>query len=917
VTARRPRLPFLGRLLLKVTRLGERRADVEADLTDLFEARRAAIGRTQASLRFFADVVSVWRWPIRRWLRDLATDLKQGLRLMRRGPVFTVTAVIVLSLGIGVNTALFSVINALFFTTLPVKAPDELFYIYTKNEAGQVMASVEPAFFDEFGPRGEALSDFTGHWRVNTRVTADDLTELAHGEWIHTNYFSLLGVEMRLGRPLEPADADVAVPGLAVVISDKFWKKRFGGRLDVVGTRVRLNESHGTIVGVAAEGFEGLSDPWTPTMFWVSGSKMQAENFGRPPTPARYVGGPIGRLKPGVSFEQFESFFAVMVPEWRASKIDRLRPHAKTPADFERWKRSAEATTYPLYRAADVRMPFNPEGRLIPIGLLAGMVTMVALVLLIAASNIAGLLMARGVARTGEVAVRRALGAGIGRLSRQLLTESVVLATVGGALGLFVAYTMVGLFRAYTPSRFAVEPSVNWRVLLFAIAVCIGAGVLVGLAPALQAARVNVLEALSNGVAGTRRVRARLRHWIVIPQVALTMVLLLVAAVHTRTLLQIERADPGYSTNGVVVLTVGRWEPRPQRRMNDAAVQEVEARKVRQFNRDILARVAQLPEVTNVALTSALPVAESFGELQSVIAYEDYVTNAPPRGAAVRVQVSDGYFDAVGIRLRAGRMFDDRDGPYEQFGPRVAIISEALARKAWPAGNAVGQQFTVLSANPGQKVEWLEVVGVVNDVDPVLNERGHRPLVYVPVKQQWRGAASHLLIRGVGDRDAFIRAAKAAVIGADTFAEVTQVRTLDQVVAEILYPRRLAAAMLVAGGVIGLVLSCIGLYGVVSYSVAQRLREIGIRATLGADRRDIVLLVLREGARVAGIGTVAGFLVAVLVLRLTAGLLPQLPAADTVSFVTVPVVLAAMVVVACLVPALRAARVDPAAVLRA
>jgi putative ABC transport system permease protein len=855
--------------------------------------------------------------PQERLLRDLAADLKQGLRLMRRAPVFTVTAVVVLSLGIGVNTALFSVINALFFTSLPVKAPGELFYIYTKNEAGQVMANVEPAFFDEFGPRGAALADFTGHWRVNTRVTADDLTELAHGEWIHTNYFSLLGVEMQLGRPLEPADADVAVPGLAVVISDKFWKTRFGGRLDVVGTRVRLNESQGTIVGVVAEGFEGLSDPWTPTMFWVSGLKMQAENAGRPPATTRYIGGPIGRLKPGVSFEQFESFFAAVVPEWRTSKIDRLRPAARTQADFERWRRAIEATTYPLYRAADVRMPFNPEGRLIPIGLLVGMVTMVALVLLIAASNIAGLLMARGVARTGEVAVRRALGAGVGRLTRQLLTESVVLATAGGAFGLFVAFTMVGLFRAYTPSRFAVDASVDWRVLLFAVAVCIGAGVLVGLAPALQAARVNVLEALSNGVAGTRRVRARLRHWIVIPQVALTMVLLLVAAVHTRTLLQIERADPGYRTDGVVVLTVGRWEPRRPGRNYSAAEQEAEARKVRQFNRDVLARVAQLPQISHVALTSALPVSQVFGELQSVMGYEDYVANAPPRGAAALVQVSDGYFDTVGIRLRAGRMFDDRDRAYEQFGPRVAIISEALARKAWPAGNAVGQQFTVLSASAGQKVEWLEVVGIVNDVDPVLNERGHRPLVYVPVKQQWRAGASSLLILGAGDRDALIRDAKAAVIGTDTFAEVTQVRTMDQVVAEILYPRRLAAAMLVAGGVIGLVLSCIGLYGVVSYSVAQRLREIGIRATLGADRRDIVLLVLREGARVAGIGTVAGFFVAVLVLRVTAGMLPLLPTADAISFVAVPVALAMTVVLACLVPALRAARVEPAAVLRA
>lgn len=910
------KLPFLGRLLLKLTRLGVHRADVEADLTDLFEARSATLGRGRATFRFAADVVSVWRWPLRRWFSDLAADFKQGLRLMRRGPAFTVAAAIVLSLGIGVNTALFSVINSLFFSELPVKAPGELFYIYSKNEADQVMATAGFDFFDRFSTRAVDLADFTGHGRLQARVTADNLTEVAHGEMVATNYFELLGVEVSRGRALDASDSDISSPGLALVVSHEFWQRRMGGRADVVGTAVRLNAFSATVVGVAAPPFEGLSDPWAPTQFWVSGRQFLASDVGRPFSGVRYVGGPIGRLKPGVSFEQFQAFFATIVPEHKQEQIDRARLYSKTPEDFERRRRSIEASSFPLYRATDTRMPFDPEGRLIPPGLLAGMVAVVALVLLIAAANIAGLLMARGVARTGEVAVRRALGAGVARLSRQLMTESVVLAMAGGALGLFVAYTLVGVFRAYTPSRFAVDVSLDWRVLLFAVVVCIGAGVLVGLAPALQAARVNVLEALSNGVAGTRRVRARLRHWIVIPQIALAMVLLLVASVHARTLLQVERADPGYRTDGLVVMSIGRWEPVPMYGRATPAEQEEGARKIRQFYRNVLAGVAQLPQVTAHSLASALPVTQR-SSLESVMSYEDYVANAAPRGSAERSLVSDGYFDALGMRLRDGRMFDDRDGPYEQFGPRVAIISERLARAVWPAGNAVGRTFTMLSDSPGQKIEWLEVIGVVNDVDAVLSDRDHQPRVYLPVKQQWRGFAQYLLVQGGGSQDQLIRDVKAAVLGADAFAEVVQVRTMDQVVGEILYPRRLAAAMLVAGGVIGLVLSCIGLYGVVSYSVAQRMREIGIRATLGADRRDIVSLVLREGARVAGIGIIVGFVAAFFVLRATAGLLPQLPTADGVSFVTVPVILAAMVVLACVVPALRAARVDPAQVLRA
>lgn len=891
--------------------------DEEADVKELFDLRVATIGRVRASLWWLLDLVSVWRWSLGRWFRDLATDLRYGLRLMRRGPAFTVAAALVLSLGIGVNTALFSVINALFFRTLPVDAPDELFYLYTKNEAGQVMATIAPQFFEVFSTRGEALAEFTGHWRVPSRVTAGNLTETAYGEWVDTNYFALLGVGTAAGRPLEPADGDLTTPGPAVVISHDFWQRRLGGRTDVIGAPLRINATHGTVVGVAEPGFEGLSDPWAPISFWVAGLKMQAELMGRPPAAARYVGGPIGRLKPGVTLEQFEAFLSAVVSEWKAQSIERLRTSTRTPQDFERFRRMVEGTSYPTYHAADVRMPFSPEGRLIPTGLLAGMVAVVALVLLIAAANIAGLLMARGVARTGEVAVRRALGAGVTRLSRQLLTESVVLALAGGVLGSAVAYTLVGLFRAYTPSRFAVDVGVDWRVLSFALLVCLGAGLLVGLAPAIQAAKVNVLEALGQGVAGAKRARARMRHWVVIPQVALAMVLLLVAAVHARTLLAIGREDPGYRVDDVVVFTVGRWEPRPVYGRNTPEEQEAEAAKVRQFTRDVLARVGQLPQVTSVALAEWLPVSQRTVGLESVVTYDDYVANAPSRGSAERVHVSDGYFDALGIRLRAGRLFDDRDGPYERFGPRVAIVSDSLARAIWPGRNAVGGVFTMLSDTPGQKIEWLEVVGVVADVEPVLSDRARQPQVYVPLKQQWRGAASHLLVRGAGDRDALIREVKAAVLSTETFAEVSQVRTLEQVAAEILYPRRLAAAMLVAGGVIGLLLSCIGLYGVVSYSVAQRLREIGIRTTLGAERGDIVALVLKEAARVAGIGTAIGFMAALLTLRLTAGLLPELPTTDIVSFVAVPVLLGAMVVCACLVPALRASRVDPAVVLRA
>jgi putative ABC transport system permease protein len=467
-----------------------------------------------------------------------------------------------------------------------------------------------------------------------------------------------------------------------------------------------------------------------------------------------------------------------------------------------------------------------------------------------------------------------------------------------------------------------VDVSVDWRVLLFAVAVavCVGAGIVVGLAPALQAARVNVLEALGSGIVGARVVRTRLRHWIVIPQVALSLVLLLVAAVHVRALMRFELADLGYRTDGAIVLTIGRWEPREpiatQSQRTREEAQRAPAARVRLFNRAVLDRVASLPQVTSAAIAASLPVYSTTSELTPVVPRDDYDAGGPPRGAATRAVVSDGYFDAMGMRLLAGRRFDDRDGPYEQFGPRVAVVSEALARRLWPAGNAVGGSLAFLSDSPGQRPEWLEVVGVVNEVDPILDDVGERPQVYVPLKQEWRGSARHLVVRGAGDQAALIGDLKAAVVGADAFAEVSQVRTMEQVVGEILYPRRLAAAILTAAGGIGLLLACIGLYGVVSYSVAQRLREIGIRTTLGAERGDIVALVLREGAKVAGIGIAAGLGLAWVALRWSAGIVPDVPVMDVVSFTVVPAVLAGVVIAASVVPARRAARVDPAQVLR-
>lgn len=896
-------------------------AEVRAHL-DLEEARLRESGvspdeaHRQARLAFGNPAFAAERlYDANRWrgLERFWQDVRYGVRLMRRSKRFTLVAMLVLSLGIGVNTALFSIVNALFFRPLPVERPDELVYFYSVNQYGQVLAGISPDQQETLRSAGADLLDFTGHWRVSQALSVDNDTELASGEWVEHTYFDLLGVKAIVGRLLGPSEDDPANPEVGIDISDDFWKRRFHADPDVIGTRVRVGDRYATIIGVLEPGFTGLSDPFRPSQYW-EGMQAYLGHGIRP-----YADGPIARMKPGVTFPMVRAFVNAETPLIQQQRLDRLNP-----AEANRFRDAIRRQRVDVRQAVDVDMPFDPDTQLVPTKVLVAVTTVVALVLLIAAANIAGLLLARGVTRTGEIAVRRALGAGGLRLARQLVTESVLLSCGGGVLGFALAINLVALFEKYTPSKFAVDVPLDWRVLLFAIAICVGAGVLVGLAPALQAVRVNVLEALGSGIVGARHVRGRLRHWIVVPQIALSLVLLLVAGVHVRALMKVELANLGYRPDHAVVLKVDRWEPRPSALTyfrQSAAEREKAANegaaKVRTFNRAILSRVANLSGIAAFGLASSLPLSHPYpSEVQSLISKDAQAAGDATSVEAVRTMVSDGYFDAMGMRLRKGRTFDSRDALY---GENVAVVSAGIARKLWPKGDALGKLLALEPAqgSQDQKLVWLKVVGVVDDVRPVLGDGKVEPRVYVSVLQQWRGGAPNLVVRGrTVDRSDTIRALEAAVVGADTYAEAWSVQTLPQVVGDLLYPRRIASAILVVAGLVGLALACIGLYGVVSYSVAQRLRELGIRATLGASRRQIVALVIREGAAAIGLGCAAGFVLAMLALHFTAGMIPGVPPVDAVTFIGAPLSLAVVVFVACYLPARRAAGLDPMQILR-
>ncbi len=839
----------------------------------------------------------------RRW-RPMETfwqDVGYGLRLLGRSPGFSLAAALVLAVGIGLNTALFSLLNALYYPHLAVPAAQELFYLFERNQSGQTLGALDPMGNEQFRASLESLASVTEHWVWRaSRLAAGDDVQFVSAEVVESNYFDVLGVGMQLGRGFRPDDDELTNPERSLILSYQAWMRTFDGRSDVLGTKVRLNDRYFTVVGVAAQGFNGLSDPWHPVSCWVTSAAAADNRIGL---------GLIGRMNPGVRFGQVEALVATRGPEIRELRWNQFSTafRARSP----NWRQQG---SYLVRRADEVADPGRPDVPLLLPGLLAALIAVAVLVLAIATTNIAGLMLARGVGRRGEVAVRRALGAGRFRIVRQLLTEAALLGLLGGAAGGAVAALLIKAYLAVTPSLLVVEVPLDWHVLAFAVVLSVGTGTMVGLAPALQAAGVNVLQAFGRVGAVAHPAGRAVPRWIVIPQVACSLVLLLVAAVHGRVLTQLERADPGYRTDDVVVLTIGRWEPRSpppfgQTLDEGRRGQAEDAAKVRQFNRALLDRVRGVAGIGAFGLTSWLPIASSTEEA-SVLTTTEYQTGIGAQATASRVAVSDGYFDATGIRLLRGRTFDGRD---QLYGHRVAVVSESVAQDLWPGGDPLGKS---IAFDSGQTIDWLEVVGVVRDANPVLDAGGATSTVYVSVMQEWRGDAPYLVVRGRADQAELIREVKAAVTGADPFAEVTSVHSMSQLADVLLHPRRVAAGLLGVAGMIGLALATIGLYGLVAFTAAQRTHELGVRAAMGAPRSGLVALLLKDGIVVTTLGVVFGVALAVSALRATAAYYPDLPALDVRSFLSVPALLFATVIAASSIPAWRAARRDPAEILR-
>jgi macrolide transport system ATP-binding/permease protein len=796
-------------------------------------------------------------------------DLRHAARILMRAPGFTAAAVLSLALGIGANTTIFTWVSAVLLHPLQGVADPDSLVVVTGTDPREASISLSYPDYLDYQASGalagllvqDELPLSLGHGGQSDRIWAQIVSE---------NYFDVLGVRPALGRGFSGGTEP------AVVISHGLWQRRFGADPAIVGRAVTLNTAPVTVVGVAPRDFVGsvvgLSmDAWVPIGLEPRiGGGHNVEYRGN-----RWLEA-LGRLKPGTDPGQAEA----------ALNVVARRLAAAFPQNRD-------------VRVAVYRFDNAPTGATRVLGpVLRVLAAVVALVLLIACANVAGLLLARGAARRREMAIRASLGAGWWRLVRQMLTESLLLAALGALAAVLVAAWGSGMLQAFAPPTdmpVALRTGLDLRALAFTAAVAVLSALLVGLAPALQAAREEASHALRAEAAtasGGRR-RARLRASLVAGQVALSLLLLVGAGLLLRSLHHASSASPGFNPRGVLLASV------------DLVGNGYSPTAGRTFYREALARIRALPGVRAASLTRRAPLGIG-GSSSSTLLVEGYAAPADRPAWAYTHSVGPDYFRTMETPMVAGRDFiaGDTEG-----APRVAIVNEAMARRYWPGRDAVGGRVQF-----GNGI-WMSVVGVCRDAKYRQWGEAAAPQLFLPIEQAYRSQAT-LLVRAESEPEALAPAVLAQVRAVDPALPVFAVGTLEEHVTAASVQQRLGGWLFAGFGALALALAVVGLYGVLAYSVAQRTREIGIRMALGSARTAVFALVMREGLRLLAVGLAAGLVGAGLAARALSALLLGVRPLDPVTFGAVAALMTAVALLACLVPARRAARVDPIVALR-
>jgi putative ABC transport system permease protein len=797
------------------------------------------------------------------WLQDL----RFSARTLLKSPGFTVVAVVTLALAIGANTAIFSVVNAVLLRALPYPDPERLVVLTEKMRGAERVGVAYPNYLD-FRERARSFAEMAGYRDALLNLTGVDRPVRLQGREVGWNFFRMLGAQPELGRAFVADDEKKGAP-LTVILGHATWQTQFGGDPAVVGKTVSLDGKSYTVVGVMPSGFEFFR---RDDLFVPLGASLLHGDEGRGNHSDMEV---LARLKDGVSFGQASAEMDAV-----AAQLEREYPDTNS---------GEGAQTFRLLDryASDVR------------GTLWVLLAAVGFVLLIACVNVANLLLVRAAGRQREVALRLALGAGRWRIVRQLLTESLLLAAlsclVGLALGVWMTEGLVRLAPEGVP-RLG-ETRLDTTVLLFTSAVSLVTGLLFGLLPAWHSARQDLNTTLKEGARGTSGGRERMRRGLLVAEVALSLVLLAGAGLMLRTFYGLRHVDPGFASENLLTMRV------------NLPTAGYDMARLRAFYKECPARVGALPGVRAAALTQSLPIDGS--RWNSVFIAAD--KPVPPRDrllSAAFTPVSADFFRTLGIRLLKGRTFTEADADGR---PTVAVINETLAARLWPGEDPVGKRLK--QGWPEDQTPWREVVGVVADVKLNGVDRETPLQIYLPLEQRPSYTLA-LAVRTPGDPLSMAAAVEQSVRTIDKDLPVSSVRSMDQLMGGAIARQRLTLVLLSGFALLALLLAAVGIYGVISYAVSQRTREFGIRVALGAQDRDVLRLVIGQGVRLTLAGVALGLLCALGLTRLMEALLFGVRPTDPLTFAVITLLLVGVALLACYLPARRAAKVDPGVALR-
>lgn len=809
-------------------------------------------------------------------------DLQYAARMLLKSRGFTIVAFLAIALGIGVTTTIFALINTLLLRPLPVEHPERLVQIYTLDARNGKQAVSFPNYRD-YAEQRDVFDGVVAYQFTPMAMTIANEATSVFGQLATGNYFSVLGVHAMHGRTFLPEEDTTPNGHPVVVLSHRMWKK-LGAETGVIGSIVTLNGRPFTVIGVMPAEFTGTDvgvapDVWVPMAMrgWISPGNDWYENR------RALLLSAFGRLKPGVSLTQ-----AVARMKTVASQLEQQYP------DFNK-NRSVVLELLEEARLKGFGGP-NNEGGLQTVSAL--LLCAAGSILLIACANVANLLLARATTRQREIAVRLALGASRARIIRQLLTESVLLALLGGVGGLLLAYwlgdMLVHLLPA-TPIPLNLTAQPDGHVLLFALALAILSGVAFGLAPALQTSRPDITHNLRERTdsGGGARIWS-LRNLLVVAQIGGSLLLLIASGLFLKAFQHAQAINPGFRTENLAILSV------------DLSLAGYDAPRAKQVARTLLEQVRREPQVASADLGQTVPL--GLGSFGRTIFVEGRAANDESNGRYATVSaISPGYFSTLGVPIMAGRAFNEQD--CERAGPQVAAISETMARQFWPGEDAVGKRFHFFQESS------IEVVAVVRDVKMQSLGETPGPIVYVPMTTSPLGGVS-FFIHTNGAPGPVLSSARRIVRSFDNHIPIIYEKTIADHLAFALWPSWMGAILLGTFGLLALVLASMGVYGVMAYSVSQRTRELGIRRALGAQNSQVLTLIFRQGMLLAGIGLAIGLVMAFGATRLVGALLYGVNPSDPFVFTTVTLLLGAAACAACYFPARRALAIDPVIALR-